>query len=731
MCATQKDRAARLFRGEDPEAGQFGVACPAGAERIIHRTRLEVARVLAAGAASPSRAAETSDHKERERGDSSGALEHEHRERGDRARGLDFVILKVDLKNAFNNVSRKAILQLVLKHFPEIARWVYWCYGRPGGQDPLLWFKEWILESKEGVQQGDPLGPLLFSMVIQELITAIATECKLALNLWYLDDGVLAGSAAQVHQAFLLIQRMGPELGLELNVGKTELVTFFDGTPDPFPKMRLGDDGAVLEQGVKRLRRNFDLLGSPIGDPEYCASFVSAFTEKAVRHTLEPLSSLDDPQVVHMLLRLCASFCRVVHLLRSVPTILCRDAIGKFDQAVRKAFSRGVGIAFPDRAWAQICLPFSWAGFGLRAATSHSSGAYLASVANAAAEDGWDASQAEGWAEAVADTCARTGWTKDVVCPGKPLKQRAVSEAIDKAMFKELCESSSLFDRARLLSQSGVGAGAWLGVIPSVELGYMFDSREFTTLLRFWLGQAVYDAPRACPGCGVAMDVFGYHALTCSHLGGLGVRHNKLRDVWLRYFKLAGIPAQKEAPSLLPGSAARPADIFVPHFLPPDADTAKQACLDFAVTHPQQPSTLKRAGEVCGYSANEYAETVKEAKFGGQCTAAGVVLVPMVVETFGRWDSRADEVFAFVAKGSGARAGAGTERAASFLRRSLAVCLQRCNVHTLLGRLDPNGPELDDPFEADEESDTPSVADELGAFLGAGCECAAGDVCAC
>ena len=36
-------------------------------------------------------------------------------------------------------------------------------------------------------------------------------------------------------------------------------------------------------------------------------------------------------------------------------------------------------------------------------------------------------------------------------------------------------------------------------------------------------------------------------------------------------------------------------------------------------------------------------------------------LVPMVVETFGRWDSRADEVFAFIAKGSGARASAGAE----------------------------------------------------------------------
>ncbi len=83
------------------------------------------------------------------------------------------------------------------------------------------------------MQQGDPLGPLLFSMVIQELITAIATECKLSLNLWYLDDGVLAGLAAQAHKAFRLIQRMGPELGLELNVGKTELVTYFGGTPDP------------------------------------------------------------------------------------------------------------------------------------------------------------------------------------------------------------------------------------------------------------------------------------------------------------------------------------------------------------------------------------------------------------------------------------------------------------------------------------------------------------------
>ena len=213
----------------------------------------------------------------------------------------DFVIFKIDFKNAFNLASRARILALVTEHFPEIARWAYWCYGQPGGEDPMLWFAEWVMTSKEGVQQGDPLGPLLFSLVIQKLIAAINARCPgLALNLWYLDDGVLAGRTADVATALKVIAEVGPDLGLELNLMKNEVVFFWDDTPDPFP----GE--------VERFRDAFELLGSPIGDEAYCRKFISKFTAKAIAHTLGPLSSLDDPQVVHMLLRLCASFCRVV-----------------------------------------------------------------------------------------------------------------------------------------------------------------------------------------------------------------------------------------------------------------------------------------------------------------------------------------------------------------------------------------------------------------------------------
>ena len=387
---------------------------------------------------------------------------------------------------------------------------------------------------------------------------------------------------------------------------------------------------------------------------------------------------------------------------------------------------------FPEDAWTQICLPFEWSGFGMRGAAQHSSGAYLASVANAAALDGWDASEAEGWAEAAEDVCARTGWGAEQVRPDQPLNQKAVSAAIDQAMFKALLAAATPFNKARLLSASGKGAGAWLGVIPSAELGYVFDPREFTTLLRFWVGMPVYDAARACPGCGTAMDVYGYHALTCTHLGGLGVRHNALRDVWLKFFKLAGVPAQAEAPSLLPGSAARPADIFVPDFVPPDAKSATPACLDFAISHPQQPNFIKRAGEECGFAAKEYADKVKVVKFGAECEAAGVLLVPMVVETFGRWGACSEEMFCFISKASAARGNVTAQRAVAFLRRSLAVCLQRSNVCTLLGRLDRNAPVLDQPVELSLELPEDGVfADDVRELLLEGCQCVAGGACEC
>ena len=236
----------------------------------------------------------------------------------------------------------------------------------------------------------------------------------------YLDDGVLAGRTADVAAALAVIAEVGPDLGLELNLGKNEAVFFWDDTPDPFPPQ------------VKRFRDGFELLGSPIGDEAFCSKFILKFTAKAVAHTLGPLSSLDDPQVVHMLIRLCASFCRVVHLLRAVPTPFARRASADFDSAVQKALSHGVGVLFTEQARLQLRLPMALGGAGMRRAEEHSAGAYLASVLRAAEEDCWPAHLASGFGPALEELCERSGLDAAAVCdPAMPHTQRYFSEAVD------------------------------------------------------------------------------------------------------------------------------------------------------------------------------------------------------------------------------------------------------------------------------------------------------------
>ena len=66
------------------------------------------------------------------------------------------------------------------------------------------------------MQQGDPLGPLLFSLALHKLVSSIDAddECfGLLLQAWYLDDGVLAGSHPAVLRAVHLFRGVGPRSG--------------------------------------------------------------------------------------------------------------------------------------------------------------------------------------------------------------------------------------------------------------------------------------------------------------------------------------------------------------------------------------------------------------------------------------------------------------------------------------------------------------------------------------
>ena len=64
---------------------------------------------------------------------------------------------------------------------------VLYCCSHPAH----LFFGSIVLQSMAGVQQGDPLGPLLFSLVLHPLASKVQTEFPhLDLCVFYLDDGV-------------------------------------------------------------------------------------------------------------------------------------------------------------------------------------------------------------------------------------------------------------------------------------------------------------------------------------------------------------------------------------------------------------------------------------------------------------------------------------------------------------------------------------------------------------
>ena len=76
-----------------------------------------------------------------------------------------WVMVKLDFSNAFNSLHRRAILEAIASRAPDLYRYCHASYAAPSS----LIFGEFEISSEEGIQQGDPLGPLLFCLCVQPL----------------------------------------------------------------------------------------------------------------------------------------------------------------------------------------------------------------------------------------------------------------------------------------------------------------------------------------------------------------------------------------------------------------------------------------------------------------------------------------------------------------------------------------------------------------------------------
>ena len=161
------------------------------------------------------------------------------------------VLLKVDFANVFNHIRRDKLLQSVLNEVPGIYWLVHAAYSTPS----FLFFGSHTIDSAEGVQQGDPLGPLLFSLTIHHLVCYLKSD----FGVFYLDDGTLGGNWQDVIEDLQQIEEAAGSLGLTLNHHKCEIISTDDGARDSMlafsPSLQFVEPSEAC------------LLGSPIGGP--------------------------------------------------------------------------------------------------------------------------------------------------------------------------------------------------------------------------------------------------------------------------------------------------------------------------------------------------------------------------------------------------------------------------------------------------------------------------------
>ena len=615
--------------------------------------------------------------------------------------GTDKVILKIDFRNAFNTVDRSRFLaEAQAKVGVGIMPFLLACYAEPtslfcGGE---------VLQSTCGVQQGDPLGPMLFSLAIHEVTEELVRMGIQAV--WYLDDGTIMGSPKEVARGYQLVAQKCAKWGLSVNAGKCEVIALARQELDALRRaglpMGVADDGRETQdaQPGTCFRRipggDFELLGAPIGSKAHCEEWMRLKVQEFFP-LLRALKGMQDSQVAASLLRQCGAFSRVVFYMRCTGHTGAREYLETFDRKVEEALCGILGSdesELPPEARVQAGLAVRRGGLGIRWAVDHSEAAVLAAMSGTHdlcrkldKDFQWDAS---GWADAAAAFNKRVAADQQIATderPEKGVRQRVLSQAVEQRQHDELVERADDIGTARLLSLLLPYTGAFLTATPSWDA--RVPRKDFQAVVRFRLGVQVYDEGSTCDACLEKQDPWGLHVTGCERRHDRFERHDAVVHAVAAKFNELGIKAKIEVRDIIADTQRRPGDVA----LPAGVTGKRRVAVDVTIRTPFAASVLRGAATTIGYAASQ-GEAAKRGYCEEKCSREGWDFLPFAMEVFGgfggaaaglvrrcgRFASRAQsaDVVAHIGRTS-AHISAAFQRAlgASFSRRGISTSLLR------------------------------------------------------
>lgn len=576
----------------------------------------------------------------------------------------DIAVAKLDFRNAFNTIRRDAMLRAVASSLPEAYSYIHASYATSSN----LAYGKHTIESAEGVQQGDPLGPLLFCLTIQPLLS----DCRSELRIGYLDDITLGGEIQILGDEVEKLRAGAGELGLALNEGKCEIITTMStvsSLPNNFSQFNIvsAEDATLLGSPLLDGAAMDKVLGKHIANLKTASSRLSFLQSHDALVILK--HSLSLPKLLY---NLRSSFCG------NHPSLL------EFDSLLRECLSHILNVSMDDNQWIQASLPVKSGGLGIRRAHQIAPSAYLASASGAnSLVSSILPFRLHGFTDPHIDQ-ALDAWkmlggsvppSGESSSSQRPWDQDIVTMVTDQL----LATAPDDYTRARLLAISSPHAGDWLNAPPITAIGLRMTNEAIRVATGLRLG-ANLCMPHNCQ-CGSVVDARGSHGLSCKRSAGRQQRHSLINDIVYRGLGRAHVAATKEPTGLITGSNLRPdGSTLIPW--------TRGKCLAWDATTPDTlaMSHLSSTSTQAGAAAAQ-ASMLKDQKYSALTPTFH--FVGIAVETLGPWNP---EGLAFIRElGRRTSQVTGDQRETAYLLQRISVAVQLGNVASIIGSL-PNTP---------------------------------------
>lgn len=543
------------------------------------------------------------------------------------------IVVKTDLRNAFNLCSREQLLRKSAEILPNLHPYLTAAYGSP----TELIYNNQIITSEVGTQQGCPLGPLGFAIVLaaaRERIDPAVIE-RLDLEGWYADDSNIGGDLEDVRAYIEQLAHHGKDLGIEIQERKTTVYCNHDLFEEVKAKFHTE---AVFPFDMA------ETLGAPIGD----SNQVRGFTEKLVEESLATWARISRITHIHKAASVLA-FCG-----RGVATHLCRttippkDLIARLDDGLVDTACSIYGVPATPEVKAQLQAKYSEGGFGYRPLTPYADVAYLASLLEAAPISSTLTSHPTLAGEQVTEIIRRINDNNPTL--GEIVKKAFGTDTREGKKFDHMQrEWAQILDEASPATPTDTLAaarwkscgGSHLNTHPIISHGDddpWLTNPQLTMTTRLRLGLQVYPQKSHCTLCrNSERDEDGKHTLSCMG-GGHRIRlHNAARDdlVLLASSALANPTVESHC---FPHAQSKRADIL----LNGHSRGGRKCAVDYACIN-ITPARSALAAKKTGGAATAY-EAIKREEYGALAEAANLDLVPMCQDVFGAWGDAADKL---------------------------------------------------------------------------------------